>query len=170
MSLLEELKNKEIRKIFGKKEIEIIEKQLLGIKLKPSEKTRLSRDIKKKFEAIKRLSENISEFELKKGAVIKERIKNAKEAIFESKYLTRIKRIILFGSTATNERTFHSDIDLAVEFTEISKKEAAEFRIKTLGRVSDMVDIQVYNILPEKLKRSIDGNGKVIYERNSRQN
>ena len=50
MSLLKTLKEeKNARKIFGKKEIEIIEKQLNGIKLSPSEQTRLSRDIRKKF-------------------------------------------------------------------------------------------------------------------------
>ncbi len=170
MSLLNDLKYKEIRRVFGKKEIEIIEKQLLGIKLKPSEKTRLSRDIKPKFEAIKKLAEDADEFRLKKGQYIKEKIERAKEAISESKYLSRIKKIVLFGSTATNERTFHSDIDIAVEFDKINEKESAEFRIKTLGRVDKMTDIQVYNTLPEKIKKSVDKTGKVIYERNSREN
>lgn len=93
-------------------------------------------------------------------------IENAKEAIMESKFLTRIKRIILFGSTAANERTFRSDIDIAVEFDKINEKEAAEFMIKTLGRINEMVDIQVYNVLPKKIKKEIDEKGKVIYERN----
>ncbi len=169
MSLLNTIrKNTEIRKIFGKKEIEIIEKQLLGIKLKPSEQTRLSRDIKKKLEAIKNISENASEFELKKGALIKDKIQNAKEAILESKYFTRIKRIWLFGSTTENTRTFRSDIDVAVEFTKINKQEAADFRLKTLNKVSEMMDVQVYNILPDKIKKEITKKGRVIYEQQSK--
>ena len=40
------------RKIFGKKEIRIIQKQLDGITLTQSEKNRLSRSVRKKFEVI----------------------------------------------------------------------------------------------------------------------
>ena len=51
------LKNsKNVRKIFGKKEIEIILKQLEGITLTQSEKNRLSRDIRPKLKVIKELS------------------------------------------------------------------------------------------------------------------
>ena len=45
--------HKEIRKIFGKKEIKIILKQLEGISLNQSEKNRLSRDIRPKLNIIK---------------------------------------------------------------------------------------------------------------------
>ena len=41
MSLLRAIKeNNEIRRLFGKREIDIVEKQLLGVNLSPSEKTR----------------------------------------------------------------------------------------------------------------------------------
>ncbi|MBI2112487.1 nucleotidyltransferase domain-containing protein, partial [Candidatus Woesearchaeota archaeon] len=126
---------------------------------------RLSRDIKTKLEAVRKLSENISEFQLKKGQNIKELIKEAKEVIFESKQVSKIKKIWLFGSTAANERTFRSDIDIAVEFSSINSREASEFRIKTLSKLPEIIDIQVYNILPEKIKKEIDEKGKVIYER-----
>ena len=165
MSLLKTLRDSEVRKLFGKKEIEIIEKQILGIKLKPSEKTRLSRDIKKKLIAVKKLSENVSEFELKKGRYIKENIEEAKEVILESKHHSIIKKIILFGSTAENSRTFRSDIDIAVEFDKIDSKEALEFRLKASGKLNEIVDIQVYNVLPEKIKREIDEKGKVIWKK-----
>lgn len=166
MSLLNTIrKDPNIRRIFGKKELEIIEKQLLGIKLMPSENTRLSRDIKKKFKAVKSLSENSAEFELKKGARIKELIEEAKQAIFSSKYLAKIKKIWLFGSTAENQRTFRSDIDIAVEFSSINSKESSEFRIKTMGKINDIIDIQVYNTLPEKLKKEIEAKGKVLWKR-----
>ena len=71
MTLLKTLAQPEIRKLFGKRELVIIRKQLFGVPLKGSEKTRLSRDIRKKFEAIALLIPSIKEFELKKGAEIK---------------------------------------------------------------------------------------------------
>jgi predicted nucleotidyltransferase len=163
MDLLKILKKPEMRKIFGKKELVIIEKQLLGMKLKPSEKTRLSRDIRKKFEAVKELLQFANYFSLKHGKVTKEIIQEAKEAILETEHFPKIKRIYLFGSTAEKAHIFKSDIDIAVEFDDISLKEAISFRIKT--RVPEKVDLQVYNVLPEKVKKEINEKGKIIYER-----
>src|SRR3989344_6152479 len=104
-------KNENIRKIFGKREIVIIQKQLLGVKLTQSEKNRLSRDIRKKLEVIKILSQYNEEFEVKSGAEIKRRIKDSVDIIINSKYHSKIKNIILFGSTVDNTRTLLSDID-----------------------------------------------------------
>lgn len=164
MDILKTIKNsKNIRRIFGKSELIIIEKQLFGIKLKPSEKTRLSRDIRKKFEAIEELSPYKKEFDLKHGAIIKEIITYTIEAIKETEYFSKINKIYLFGSTAQKEHIFRSDIDIAVEFKNIDEKEAALFRIKT--RVSDKVDLQVFNVLPDKIKKEIIEKGRVIYER-----
>ena len=154
--------NKDARKIFGKRELKIIEKQLSGINLTQSEKNRLSRDIRKKLEFIKELSKFSEEFKLKKSQKIKNLIQETKKQILESEYSKKIKRIILFGSTTTNERTFRSDIDIAVEFNKIDLKEATKFRIKF--NPDKKVDVQVYNILPEKLKEEINKKGKVIYE------
>ena len=79
MAILHFLKTSpEARKIFGKRELEIIEKQLLGISLTQSEKNRLSRDIRKKLEFVKELSIYIKEFKLKKGAIIKQIINETK--------------------------------------------------------------------------------------------
>lgn len=166
MSLLKIIKeSKNLRKLFGARELKIIEKQLLGIKLKPSEITRLSRDIRKKFLAIKELSKYEEEFNLKKASEIKTLIEEAKNYILESRYFLKIKKIILFGSASSNELTFRSDIDIAVEFFSISLKEATDFRIKMSGSLSNKIDIQVYNILPEKIKKEIEQKGKVLYER-----
>ena len=154
-----------MRRLFGKRELVIIEKQLLGVSLTQSEKNRLSRDIRKKFKAIGELIPAEGEFELKKGAEIKRLIEEAKEVILKSKYFPRVKKIMLFGSAVANKLTLRSDIDMAVEFSQISKKEATRFRIEIAARASDKVDIQVYNILPEKLKKEIDEKGRVIYER-----
>lgn len=158
--------NKDVRKIFGKREIVIIKKQLLGVHLKPSEKTRLSRDIRKKLGAIKELAKFSNEFDLKYGQIVKEQIENAKEIILESSYFPRIKKILLFGSAAENKRTLFSDIDIAVEFDKIDLSESTQFRIKTY--VNDDIDIQVYNVLPDKIKKEIDEKGKVLYERQNK--
>lgn len=166
MTLLKVIKeDKDIRSIFGKREIEIIDKQLNGIKLMPSEQTRLSRDIRRKFEAIRKLAAYSEEFKLKKGKIIKELIENAKEIILKSKYLPKISKIILFGSAVKNELNYRSDIDIAVVFSEISKGEAEEFRVKLLGRLPSKIDLQVYNILPDKIKKEIDNEGKILWKK-----
>ena len=165
MTLLKTLAQPEIRKLFGKRELVIIRKQLLGVLLKGSEKTRLSRDIRKKFEAIALLIPSIKEFELKKGAEIKRLIEKAKGAIIETKFFPRIKKIILFGSVAENKPTLLSDIDLAVEFTLLAEGEATLFRREVLGQLNEKFDVQVYNQLPAKVKKEIDEKGKVVYER-----
>ena len=166
MSLLQTIKKDPgIRRLFGERELKIIEKHLMGVRLKPSETIRLSRDIRKKFNAIQELAEFSDEFKLKKGAYIKEMIKEAEEIIHESKEFYRIKKIVLFGSAAENELTLSSDIDLAVEFSSINESDALLFRRSIMSKVNDRIDIQVYNVLPDKIKMEIDKNGKILYER-----
>ncbi|MBW2995503.1 nucleotidyltransferase domain-containing protein, partial [Candidatus Woesearchaeota archaeon] len=153
MGILKFLKeNKNTRKIFGKRELKIIEKQLLGINLTQSEKNRLSRDIRQKLEFIKDAARFSEEFKQKKGNEIKKIINEAKEVILEDILFKKIKEIVLFGSAAENKLTFKSDIDIAVKFDKISLKEATKFRIRISGKVPDRVDIQVYNYLPKKIK------------------
>ena len=164
MRLLQFLKKENgARRIFGERELKIIEKQLCGVALTQSEKNRLSRDIRKKLEFIEKAARFSDEFDLKKGAEVKKLAEEAKEIILETKWLKKIKKIILYGSSVENQRSLRSDIDLAVEFNEISVKEANEFRIYVSGRANKKMDIQVYNMLPEKIKSEIDKKGKVIY-------
>jgi predicted nucleotidyltransferase len=166
MGILEVIKkDKNIRKIFGKQELVIIEKQLLGINLTPSEKTRLSRDIRKKLEAIASLADFSEGFKLKQGAVVKEKIEDLKEIILKSSYFPKIKKIILFGSSIDRTRTFRSDIDVAVEFDKIDSREAVQFRLEILKDTDKKTDVQVYNVLPDKIKREIDLNGRVLYNK-----
>lgn len=169
MSLLIFLKEhkSEARKIFGERELKIIEKQLLGINLTQSERNRLSRDIRKKLEFVKKLLEYSQEFELKKGIEIKKKIEEIKQEILNDKLRSRIKEIWLFGSSVDNSRTFRSDIDIAVLFDEINKKEAVEFRLRVMSYFDKKVDVQVFNVLPEKIKESIIKNHKVIFENES---
>src|SRR3989344_9549424 len=123
MSIIDVLNKKNnLRKIFGERELVIIKKQLLGVKLSPSEKTRLSRDIKRKLNAVKEISRFSSDFELKKGSEIKKIIEETKDIILENKMFSQIKRIFLFGSVVENKLTLNSDIDIAVELSNVSKE------------------------------------------------
>jgi len=165
MSLLKFLKeNKNARKIFGKRELKIIEKQLFGVNLTQSEKNRLSRDIRKKFEFINEASKFEEESKLKKGIELKKKVEEAKEIILNDILFKKIKKIILYGSIVEKKITFRSDIDLAAVFDKINLKEATLFRKRVLGKSSEKVDIQVYNTLPKKIKKEIDKKGKILYE------
>lgn len=167
MSLLELVKkNKEMRRLFGEKELKIIEKQLMGVNLSPSERTRLSRDIRPKFEIISELSYFKNEFELKKSQEIKFLVEQAKEIILESTYAPRIKKIVLFGSYIENNLRFDSDIDISVEFDNIMEKEAGKFRLEMSGKVNKKIQVQVFNVLPEKIQKEIINKGRVIYGQN----
>lgn len=167
MTLLGILKtNNRARKIFGKKELKIIEKQLLGIILTQSEKNRLSRDIREKLRFVKEISGFSPQFELKKGAEIKRLINTALEFILKDKLSKRINKIKLFGSTVGNKLNFRSDIDISVQFNKITLKEATLFRKRVLGELPEKIDLQVYNILPKKIKTEINDKGKLLYEKN----
>lgn len=160
--------NKNARKIFGKKEIEIIIKQLEGLKLTQSEKNRLSRDIRPKLEFIKEIAKFDDEFKLEKNQDNKKIIQRAVDVIINDKSRDNIKAILLFGSFADNSFTKRSDIDICVVFNkELSLKEATEFRIRISGQLTEKVDIQVFNVLPQKIKREIARNHKILYRANN---
>ncbi len=164
MSLLELIRHKkEMRRIFGQQELKIIEKQLLGVNLSPSERTRLSRDIRSKFNIILALSDFKNEFPLKKAQEIKFLIEESKEIILESTYHNKIDKIFVFGSYTQNNLRLNSDIDIAIEFNKISKKEATKFRIEIQSKVSERIQVQVFNILPPKIKNEILKSSKIIY-------
>ena len=174
MTLLDFLKKDKARLIFGKSEIEIIRKQLNGLELKPSEKVRLSRDIRKKFEAIEEISKYKQEFKLKKSQEIKYLITDAKETIL-NELGNKVSEIILFGSYAIKKPTKISDIDIAIKMTDqinhLDKKlnkqkiDNTKLRAKLLGKMSsEKIDIQIYEELPKKMKNEIDKTGKIIFQ------
>jgi len=165
MALLTLIKNPSARKLFGKRELKIIEKQLWGVKLTQSEKNRLSRDIRPKFQIIRELAPHTQPENLKKGSIVKRIIEDVMEVIQENELFPQIKEIILFGSFPENKMTFRSDIDIAVKFNKINLKEATLFRIRISGHTNDKADIQVYNILPQKIKKEIDVKGKTIWKK-----
>ena len=157
-------RNKNARRVFGKKEIGIISKQLDGLPLTQSEKNRLSRDIKPKLKFIKEISKFEDEFELKKDANNLIIIDKAVQLILQDELKDRIEAILLFGSHVKGTITSRSDIDICVVFTEISSEEATKFRIRISSEFSEKVDIQVFNALPQKIKRAIARNHKILYK------
>ena len=160
------LRNKDVRKIFGKKEIEIIIKQLEGINLTQSEKNRLSRDIRPKLDFIKECSLFKDEFKLKKGQDIKNIIDESVEIILEDELSNQIKELLLAGSFLSRTFNKRSDIDIFTMFKkDISVKEATQFRKRLLGKLNSRVDLQVFNVLPDKIKQSIIKNNKVIFKK-----
>ncbi len=165
LNLKEFLKtNRNARKIFGKKEIEIMIKQLDGIALTQSEKNRLSRDIRPKLRLINDLSQFKDKFELKKDAGNLELINKAVDLILEDKLKEGIKAILLFGSHVNGIVTARSDIDICVLFKEIFPEEADKFRIRIMGSFSKKMDIQVFNALPQKIKMEIAKSHRILYK------
>ena len=167
MALSEFLKNnKNARKIFGRKELEIIFKQLDGAALTQSERNRLSRDIKPKFEFIKESNNFKDEFDLKQNQNNKKIINEAVKIILEDELKDDISSILLFGSFADKSFIKRSDIDICVVFKEITLKEATNFRVRISEKVPEKVDVQAFNVLPPKIKREISKNHKILYKTN----
>lgn len=156
--------NRNARKIFGKKEIDIILKQLDGISLTQSEKNRLSRDVRPKLMLIKEISKLEDEFGLKKDANNLRLIDRAVQLILQDELKDKIKAILLFGSHVRGIVTKRSDIDICIIFTDISLRDASKFRLRIMGELPEKVDVQVFNILPQKIKRSIAINHKILYK------
>ncbi len=78
----------------------------------------------------------------------------------------KIDAILLFGSHADGTAIWRSDIDICVIFTKpLSQKEAVLFRIKILSELPDAVDLQVFNVLPLKIKRSIAQNYRILFKK-----
>jgi len=152
------------RKIFGAREIKIIEKQLMGAALTQSEKNRLSRDIRVKLNFISKAARFENEFKLKKGAEVKRIIADTTDIIRSDKDSKKIKKIFLYGSANDNSRTLRSDIDIAVDL-KADKREATIFRKRISGKTHNLVDIQVLGTLPEKIKKEILSSGKILYSR-----
>jgi predicted nucleotidyltransferase len=157
-------KNKNARLLFGKSEIEIIKKQLMGLELSPSERTRLSRDIRKKVQTIDELSKYKNEFSLKKSQEIKFILEETKEIIIE-KFKDNLNEIILFGSYAQNTQNKNSDVDIAIKLK--NSKNSGKILVQILGEVPKKIDVQLYEKLPVKIKKEIDKKGKIIFKNES---
>ena len=165
MSMKELLTDERARKIFGKREIEIAMKQVEGQRLTQSERNRLSRDIRPKLEFIREAAKLEQDFDLKRNMENKRIMGNVVEAILEDELKDNIKAVLLFGSFADNTFTSRSDIDACAVFRkEISLKDATKFRMRISGQVSKKADVQVFNILPQKLKMEIARKHRILYK------
>lgn len=77
----------------------------------------------------------------------------------------KIKAILLFGSHADGTAIWRSDVDIAVVFKkDPTDKEAFLFRKILMGELPDIVDLQVFNLLPLKVRKSITENHQVLFE------
>ncbi len=165
MSLLEFLKRDEsARLIFGKKELAIIRKQLLGERMTQSQRNRLSKFIRPKLQFIEDCSKYGEEFKLKRRNTLDALVENAKQVILADKMSNKIQAIMLFGSRVSGYTTFRSDVDMCVLFNDISKDEAFEFQLRVSSKLPEIVDIRVFNTLPLKVKIGVIGAHKIIYK------
>jgi uncharacterized protein len=141
-------------------------KQIEGRDLKQSERNRLSRDIRPKLDVVRKLSEFKDEFALERNQENKRVIENAIGVVLSDELGEDVKAMLLFGSFVDGSFTARSDIDICVVFDrKLSLKEATEFRVRVSGELPDKVDIQVFGVLPQKVKRSVARNHKVLFSR-----
>jgi len=157
-------KTENSRLIFGKGEIRILKKQLLGISLTQSEKNRLSRSIRPKLEFVKDCSVYKNDFDVKKGSEINHLIEQLKDVISEDILKKKIKRIFLFGSFIQNKMSYDSDVDIAIEFKEITKREGYFFKNRISQKISPIIDISILNFMQENIKNEVLSNGKLLFE------
>lgn len=158
--LIDVMKNS--REIFGKREIEIVDKQINGIKLSQSEKNVLSRSVRKKLNLVKKLSKYKDDFDLKFN-LINKKIINESINIINSKLKT--KAILLFGSFVKNDNTIISDIDLCIVLGKtISKKKATEILMVLSGSLNKKVDVSIFENLPYRIKNEILKNNRTLYK------
>src|SRR3989338_8614090 len=86
---------KNARKVFGKKEIKIIARQLKGMKLTQSERNRLSRDIRPKLEFIEGCHYYKEFFKLEKNMVNKLVIEQSEKLILNDRDAKKIGPLML---------------------------------------------------------------------------
>ncbi|HLC70809.1 MAG TPA: nucleotidyltransferase domain-containing protein [Candidatus Nanoarchaeia archaeon] len=91
-------------------------------------------------------------------------IRQTIDLILKEDTQNNVKAILLFGSHADGTAMWRSDIDICAVFKrEITLTEATKFRIHILGRVDDVVDLQVFHTLPVKVRNAIVENHKILF-------
>lgn len=92
-------------------------------------------------------------------------IKQAVDLILREDKKNNLRAILLFGSHSNGTAFWRSDVDIAVLFKkEPTEKEVFLFRKRLMGQLPDIVDLQVFNVLPLKVKKSIAENHQVLFE------
>ncbi len=153
------------RLVFGKKELEIIRKQLLGMPLKQSERNRLSKFIRPKLRFIAQCAVFKNEFELIRKSRLKELLAHVLNVVLSDKLGKNAVAIFLYGSFCNNSANKFSDLDVGVIFPEITPRQAASFEVRVLSKVPELVDVKVFNTLPLRVKRSVVENYKILYKK-----
>ncbi|HLC80386.1 nucleotidyltransferase domain-containing protein [Candidatus Woesearchaeota archaeon] len=153
------------RKIFGRKEIEIILKQLDGIPLTQSESNRLSRDIRPKLGFIEKCLAFKDYFSLKKNQENKMILKETVSQILTSSEGYKVSAILLFGSHARRTPHKRSDLDVAVIFKEIREKDGRLFLRRMLKITDQKIELHLFNFLPSSVRGEIAKNSKILYKR-----
>ncbi len=153
------------RRIFGRREIEIILKQLGGILLTQSESNRLSRDIRPKLEFIGKCLPFKSFFSLKKNQENKIILQETTSQIITDPEGYKVSAILLFGSYARRTPHKRSDLDVAVIFKDIKEKEGRLFLRRMLKITDQKVELYLFNFLPSALRGEIAKNYRVLYKR-----
>lgn len=69
--------------------------------------------------------------------------------------------IILYGSYSQQKQTSTSDIDLAIYYND-TKENRFKFRMKILGEVNEIFDIQIFQDLPLYIKNEVI-KGTILY-------
>lgn len=89
-------------------------------------------------------------------------IKKALKTIQKLDHGKRIEFISLYGSMAERRQSNLSDIDIAVYYKG-DKKERFRFRLKSLGRLENKFDVQIFQDMPLYIRKDIISKGKMLY-------
>ncbi len=81
--------------------------------------------------------------------------------------LSKVSRIILFGSRARGDHNARSDIDLAIDASNLTESEWIAI-LNVLEETPTLLKIDTvrYNEVSDDLRTQIDQQGIIIYERN----
>lgn len=78
---------------------------------------------------------------------------------------SRIRRMIVFGSSVTEHCNENSDLDICLDITGSTKEISLFESVADMSEICDGdCDILIYSSISEPLKSTIDRNGVVVYE------
>lgn len=99
--------------------------------------------------------------------MLNKKITKLLKKIKEVKGFEKVKFIILYGSTATNQRRKTSDIDICIYY-DGAPDEASKFRHRLLSELfDDIYDIQIFEQLPLYVRKEVL-KGEIIYSKDMR--
>jgi len=101
--------------------------------------------------------------ELELNTTVQQKVSDVCQKIMEMGE-DKVGFIILYGSAVKGKMAGLSDVDIAV-FYKGDKGERFQFRMKILGRVSDIFDIQTFQDLPLYIQKDIMSTDDIIYYR-----